>query len=94
MMMSGIGTAYGATPPNDGSDEVFNPDVIAEVWLEIPDLSWSPIDDVALAGCGPHPRSYHPGSIKIEATEFPGSGIRAKAVVAHLVSWMKKLLSR
>ena len=78
LMMSGAVTAFGATLANDGSSEVFDPDVIADVWLEIPDSSWAPIDDVALAGCGPHPRSYHPGSIKIGNTEFPGSGIRAK----------------
>ena len=78
MMMSEAITAFGVTPANDGSNEIFNPDVIADVWLEIPDSSWAPIDDVALAGCGPHPRSYQPGSIKFGETEFPGSGIRAK----------------
>jgi hypothetical protein len=63
---------------HDGSEDVFNPKNIAEVWLEIPTSSWTPIDDVALAGCGPHPRSYHPGVIKIGGIEFPGSGLRAK----------------
>jgi len=63
---------------HDGSEDVFNPKNIAEVWLEIPTSSWTPIDDVALAGCGPHPRSYQPGVIKIGALEFPGSGVRVK----------------
>lgn len=64
--------------PDDGSDIVFNQNTITEIWLDIPSSSWAPIDDVALAGCGPHPRSYHAGAIKIGTEEFPGSGIRAK----------------
>jgi hypothetical protein len=62
----------------DRSDEVFNQNRIAEVWLDIPASSWAPIDDVALAGCGPHPRSYHPGTVKIGGVEYPGAGVRAK----------------
>ena len=63
---------------DDGSEEVFNPAIIGEVWLEIPKSSWMPIDDEAQAGCGPHPRSYYPGEVKIGATDFPGSGVRVK----------------
>ena len=78
MIKAGIGTANGVVIPADGSEAVFNPDIIAEVWLDIPGSSWTPIDDVALAGCGPHPRSYHPGSVKIGGGDFPGSGVRVK----------------
>jgi hypothetical protein len=63
---------------DNGSEEVFNPAIIGEVWLDIPKSSWMPIDDVALTGCEPHPRSYYPGAVKIGATDFPGSGVRIK----------------
>jgi hypothetical protein len=64
--------------PDDGSDEVFNPEVIVDVWLDIPGLSWTPIDDEALTACEPHPRSYYPGTTKIGESSFPGSGLRIK----------------
>ncbi len=63
---------------NDGSEAFFNQEIITEIWLDIPESSRAPIDDVALAGCGPHPRSYHPGSVKIGTVNFPGSGVRVK----------------
>jgi len=63
---------------DDESEAVFNTEIIAEVWLDIPVSSWTPIDDVALAGCGPHPRSYYPGKVKIGGIDFPGSGVRVK----------------
>ena len=70
--------AIAAKAVGDGSEEVFNSAVIGEVWLDIPNLSWTPIDDVALTACEPHPRSYYPGTVKIGATNFPGSGVRIK----------------
>ena len=40
----------------DRSDEVFNTAVVADVWLEIPNPSWTPIDDVApIASDDPNP---------------------------------------
>ena len=59
-------------------EDVFNPAVIGEIWLDIPGSSWTPIDDEALTACEPHPRSYYPGAVKIGATDFPGSGVRIK----------------
>lgn len=66
------------TIPADASDEVFNPAVIGQIWLDIPESSWGPIDDEALTACEPHPRSYYPGAVRIGATDFPGSGVRIK----------------
>jgi len=70
--------AIAAKAAGDGSEEIFNSTIIGEVWLDIPNLSWTPIDDVALTACEPHPRSYYPGTVKIGATNFPGSGVRIK----------------
>jgi len=67
-----------AAASDDESDEFFNPAVIGEIWLEIPPASWQAIDDEALSGCEPMYRSYHPGSVRIGAIDFPGSGIRVK----------------
>ena len=72
-----IAPAIGAES-DDPSAEVLNPAVIAKVWLEIPPASWQAIDDEALSGCEPMYRSYHPGSVRIGDSEFPGSGIRVK----------------
>jgi hypothetical protein len=60
------------------SDEVFDPAAIGEVWLDIPQSSWQAIDDESLSGCEPMYRSYHPGSVRIGGSDFPGSGIRVK----------------
>jgi len=49
--------AIAAKAVGDGSEDVFNSAIIGEVWLDIPNLSWTPIDDVALTACEPHPRS-------------------------------------
>jgi hypothetical protein len=62
----------------DRSAEVYDPSVIGEVWLDIPNASWMPIDDEALTACERHSRSYYPGTMKIGTAEFPGSGIRVK----------------
>jgi hypothetical protein len=62
----------------DESKEIFNPAVVAEFWLDIPNSSWTPIDDEALTACEFHPRSYYPGAIKIGTEEFPGAGLRIK----------------
>ena len=67
-----------AIESDNGSEAFFNPAVIGEIWLEIPPASWQAIDDEALSGCEPMYRSYHPGSVRIGATDFPGSGIRVK----------------
>jgi hypothetical protein len=67
-----------AANPGDGSEEIFNPANIGEVWLDIPSLSWTPIDDEALTACEPHSRSYHLGSVKFGTADFPGSGVRVK----------------
>jgi hypothetical protein len=74
---SSMAPALGADSDNPNA-EVFNPAVIAKVWLEIPPASWQAIDDEALSGCEPMYRSYHPGSVRIGDSEFPGSGIRVK----------------
>jgi hypothetical protein len=63
---------------DDGSEEVFKPGVIGEVWLDIPESSWTPIDDEALTACEFHPRSYYPGTIRIGDIDYPGSGLRVK----------------
>jgi hypothetical protein len=71
----------GAVSPaaaGDRSDEVFNTAVVSDVWLEIPNPSWTPIDDVALSACERHHRSYHPGTVRIGSMEYPGSGVRVK----------------
>ena len=70
--------AHAARAVNDGSEEVFNQKVISEIWLDIPGVSWTPIDDEALTACEPHPRSYYPGAVKIGTADFPGSGVRIK----------------
>ena len=62
----------------DSSDEVFDPAVIGQVWLTIPNASWTPIDNEALTACEPHPRSYYRGAIRLGNEEFPGSGLRIK----------------
>lgn len=63
---------------DDGSEAIFNSQVIRDVRLTIPESSWGPIDDEALSECEPHPRSYYPGALTIEGAQFPGSGVRAK----------------
>ena len=76
-----IAVCLGATKANAGQDEspaVFDPDVINDIWLDIPPASWTLIDDEALSGCAPHLRSYHAGTVKFGTAEFTGSGIRVK----------------
>jgi hypothetical protein len=70
--------AENAGLPGIGSRDAFNPAIIDEVWLDIPNLSWTPIDDEALTACEPHPRSYYPGAVRIGGIDFPGSGVRIK----------------
>jgi hypothetical protein len=67
-----------AASSDNGSEEVFNPAVIGDIWLDIPASSWMPIDNEALTACEPHRRSYYPGAVKLGATDFPGSGVRIK----------------
>jgi hypothetical protein len=63
---------------DDGSESVFNEDLIGTARVQIPSASYGPIDDEALSDCGPHPRSYYVGALNIGSVDFPGSGVRAK----------------
>lgn len=63
---------------DDGSESVFNENLIGEARVDIPSASYGPIDDEALSDCGPHVRSYYLGGLSIGGEDFPGSGVRAK----------------
>lgn len=71
-------TAAVAAAANDGGGDVFDASTIRDIWIEIPGLSWTSIDDEALTACEPHNRSYYPGMIRIGTADFPGSGVRIK----------------
>ena len=76
--------------PLDGSEEVFNPEIISDIWLDIPIASWTPIDDAALTACEPHPRSYYPATVRIGGIDFPGSGLHVKGGCGSSRSLEKK----
>ena len=63
----------------DASDQAFRQDRVHKVWLTIPNISWTAVDDEALTACERHERSYYTGTIRFEDAEFPRSGVRIKA---------------
>jgi spore coat protein CotH len=69
---------------SDGSDELFDPEVVRIIEISIPTdngspSSWESIEQEAqVDGCFPARRNYYEGSVAFEGTFYEGVGIRTK----------------
>jgi len=65
---------------DDGSDALFDPTAIHDVYITIPPESWDPINlEARPPGCTPFERSYHRGSVQFDDEEFDiNVGVRSK----------------
>lgn len=64
---------------DDGSTYLYDPDVIRDVYLDIPPDTWAAIDAQARPpGCVPYTRDYHPATLTFEGQVFANVGIHIK----------------
>ncbi len=64
---------------DDGSSHLFDPDLMHDIYLDIPPASWASIDAEAVPpGCVPYQRNYYPGTLTFEGQVFDGVGIHVK----------------
>ncbi len=64
---------------DDGSEALFNEDIIHDLEITLPQESFDLIHAEALPpGCVPYHRPYHPGTVTFDGTTYENSGVRTK----------------
>jgi len=64
---------------DDGSTYLYDPDVVRDVYLDIPPATWAAIDaQAAPPGCVPYERDYHTATLTFDGVVYAGVGIHIK----------------
>src|SRR5262249_30024990 len=66
-------------PPPDPTDAVFDPEVIHDIELTMPDADWSDIDN------NPRAETWHTAAFSWDGEQVPDAGVRAFGFSSHVV---------